>query len=88
LDVAVLGVPNEDFGEEVKAVVQLVAGETPSTELRDALMEHCRARLSSVKCPRSIDFRTDLPRTATGKLFKRELRDEFWPKAIETKACI
>lgn len=86
LDVAVVGVPNEDFGEEVKAVVQLVPGETPSPELRDALIEHCRARLSPVKCPRSIDFRTDLPRTATGKLFKRQLRDEFWPKDTKSKA--
>ena len=85
LDVAVIGVPNEDFGEEVKAVVQLLAGETPSVALQDSLMEHCFARLSSMKCPRSIDFRAELPRTATGKLFKRKLRDEFWPKTTRTQ---
>lgn len=80
LDAAVIGVPNEDFGEEVKAIVQLVAGQSGSPGLEEALIAHCRAKLSSVKCPRSIDFRTDLPRTATGKLFKRQLRDEYWVK--------
>ncbi|AQS49721.1 acyl-CoA synthetase [Thioclava nitratireducens] len=83
LDVAVIGVPNEDFGEEVKAVVQLTSGETPSAALCKTLMEYCSARLSPVKCPRSIDFRAELPRTATGKLFKRKLRDEYWPEATK-----
>ena len=78
LDAAVIGVPSEDFGEEVKAVVQLMPSQVPSPELADSLIEYCRARLSSIKCPRSIDFRTDLPRSATGKLYKRKLRDEFW----------
>ena len=78
LDAAVIGVPSEDFGEEVKAIVQLIPSQVASPELADSLIEYCRARLSSIKCPRSIDFRTDLPRSATGKLYKRKLRDEFW----------
>jgi fatty-acyl-CoA synthase len=77
LDAAVFGVPNEDFGEEVKAVVQPLPTVEGGQELRDALMDLCRQRLSSIKCPRSIDFRDTLPRSATGKLYKRRLRDEY-----------
>ncbi|MBU2959106.1 acyl-CoA synthetase [Paracoccus sp. 1_MG-2023] len=76
LDAAVIGIPNEEFGEEVKAVVQTVSG-TASTELEDELIKWCRARLSAIKCPRSIDFRAALPRTETGKLFKRKLWEEY-----------
>jgi long-chain acyl-CoA synthetase len=79
LDAAVFGVPNEDFGEEVKAVVQLVPGQTASPALADDLIATCRTRLSPIKCPRSIDFRDTLPRSATGKLFKRRLKAEYWP---------
>jgi fatty-acyl-CoA synthase len=79
LDAAVFGVPNEDFGEEVKAVVQLLPGKTASTALADELIATCRARLSSIKCPRSIDFRATMPRSATGKLYKRRLKAEYWP---------
>jgi fatty-acyl-CoA synthase len=76
LDVAVIGIPNEDFGEEVKAVVQTTDREgTPALE--QELIEWCRARLSTIKCPRSIDFRAALPRTETGKLFKRKLWEEY-----------
>jgi long-chain acyl-CoA synthetase len=78
LDAAVIGVPNEDFGEEVKAVVQLVDGQTGSPKLAAELIAHCRQHLSVLKCPRSIDFRITLPREATGKLYKRRLRDEYW----------
>jgi acyl-coenzyme A synthetase/AMP-(fatty) acid ligase len=77
LDAAVIGIPHEDFGEAVHAVVQLLPDVDASDELRDALFEFCRTKLSSIKCPRSIEFRKRLPRTETGKLHKRLLRDEY-----------
>ncbi|TYO90916.1 acyl-CoA synthetase [Oceanicella actignis] len=77
MDVAVFGVPNEEFGEEVKAVVQPAPGHAPTPELAEELMDWCRARLSRIKRPRSIEFRERLPRTPTGKLYKRLLRDEY-----------
>jgi long-chain acyl-CoA synthetase len=77
-DVAVFGVPNEDFGEEVKAVVQPVDGVAGTPQLAQELIDHCRRHLSAIKCPRSVDFRSELPRHATGKLYKRLLRDEYW----------
>jgi fatty-acyl-CoA synthase len=76
-DVAVIGVPNEDLGEEVKAVVQLLDPEQSGAELEAEIMAHCRARLSSYKCPRSVDFMKDLPRQPTGKLYKRFLRQSY-----------
>jgi fatty-acyl-CoA synthase len=79
LDAAVFGVPNEDFGEEVKAVVQLLPGQAASPALAEELIACCRMRLSSIKCPRSVDFRATLPRSATGKLYKRRLKAEYWP---------
>jgi acyl-CoA synthetase (AMP-forming)/AMP-acid ligase II len=78
LDVAVIGVPNEDFGEEVKAVVQLLDGVSPSPELEKELIQFCRDSLADVKCPRSVDFVDELPRHPTGKLYKRLLRDKYW----------
>ncbi|WP_050930364.1 acyl-CoA synthetase [Aestuariivita boseongensis] len=78
MDTAVIGVPNEDFGEEVKAIVQLVPSNDPSDELAQSLIDYCRARLSPLKCPRSIDFNDALPRSATGKLYKRKLRNQYW----------
>ncbi|MBL4874719.1 MAG: acyl-CoA synthetase [Rhodobacteraceae bacterium] len=81
LDAAVIGVPNEDFGEEVKAVVQLVENHERSPDLEAALIEYCRSQLSSIKCPRTIEFRKTLPRAATGKLYKRKLRDEYWTQS-------
>jgi long-chain acyl-CoA synthetase len=77
LDAAVIGVPNEEFGEEVLAVVELVAGAQPSEPLGAELIAHCRQRLSAIKCPRRVVFRQTLPRSPTGKLMKRLLRDEF-----------
>ncbi|GAC1539817.1 MAG: acyl-CoA synthetase [Acidimicrobiales bacterium] len=78
LDVAVFGVPNEDFGEEVKAVVQPVDPATAGPQLERELIAYCRTQLADVKCPRSIDFRPELPRHPTGKLYKRLLKDEYW----------
>jgi acyl-CoA synthetase (AMP-forming)/AMP-acid ligase II len=78
LDVAVFGVPNEEFGEEVKAVVQPVDMALATPELAIELVDWCRARLSHIKCPRSVDFRAELPRHPTGKLYKRLLKDEYW----------
>jgi acyl-CoA synthetase (AMP-forming)/AMP-acid ligase II len=81
LDVAVIGVPNEDFGEEVRAVVQptqMPEDESAARRLEGELIAYCREHLSSLKCPRKVDFRADLPRHPTGKLYKRLLRDEYW----------
>jgi long-chain acyl-CoA synthetase len=80
-DVAVFGVPNEEMGEEVKAVVQPHDLATAGKALEEQLMLFCRKNLSPIKCPRSIDFEAELPRTPTGKLVKRHLRDKYWPKA-------
>jgi len=77
-DAAVFGIPNEDFGEEVKAAVQLAPGLAPSEGLEAELIAYCREHLSTIKCPRSIDFETELPRHPTGKLYKRLLRDRYW----------
>ena len=77
-DVAVFGVPNEDFGEEVKAVVQPVEGVGADEQLAKRLSEYAKAHIAGYKVPRSIDFREELPRLPTGKLYKRLLRDEYW----------
>jgi long-chain acyl-CoA synthetase len=78
LDVAVFGVPNEEFGEEVKAVVQPRDMAEAGRPLEQELIAFCREHLSSIKCPRSIDFEAELPRHPTGKLYKRLLRDRYW----------
>jgi long-chain acyl-CoA synthetase len=78
LDVAVLGVPNEDLGEEVKAVVQPVDSASAGPELAQELIAFCRVNLAHFKCPRSVDFVDELPRLPTGKLYKRLLRDKYW----------
>ena len=78
LDAAVIGVPNVDFGEEVKAVVELVDGAPRGEALESALLAHCRERLAAYKVPRSFDVVDELPRLPTGKLYKRLLRDEYW----------
>ena len=77
-DVAVIGVPNADFGEEVKAIVQLADGVEASDEVGRELIAFCKEHLADVKCPRSVDFRDELPRHPTGKLYKRLLKDEYW----------
>jgi long-chain acyl-CoA synthetase len=77
-DAAVFGVPNEDLGEEVKAVVQPMAGIRPTADFAEELIAFCRQHLAHIKCPRSIDFEEELPRLPTGKLYKRLLRDRYW----------
>jgi len=87
LDVAVFGVPNDDFGEEVKAVVQpetLPESAEDAAALEAELISFCREHLADVKCPRSVDFREELPRHPTGKLYKRLLKDEYWAAAGRT----
>jgi long-chain acyl-CoA synthetase len=79
-DVAVFGVPNEEMGEEVKAVVQPHDMRHAGKALENELILFCRKHLSPIKCPKSIDFEAELPRTPTGKLVKRHLRDRYWPK--------
>lgn len=76
-DVAVFGVPDSDMGEVVKAVVQPAAGVEPTPALASALIAYCRAHLATIKCPRSVDFETALPRLPTGKLHKAALRDRY-----------
>ncbi|MEY2470272.1 MAG: long-chain acyl-CoA synthetase [Actinomycetota bacterium] len=78
MDAAVIGVPNEDLGEEVKAVVQLVESVEPSDEVARELIAFCGEHLARFEVPRSIDFEKELPRLPTGKLYKRVLRDKYW----------
>lgn len=77
-DVAVVGVPDEEFGESVKAVVELIDPDAASAETEQMLIAFCRDQISTIKCPKSVDFVTTLPRTGTGKLLKREVRDKYW----------
>jgi long-chain acyl-CoA synthetase len=77
-DVAVFGIPDEEFGEQVKAVVQVRDGVEADDALAAELTEFCRQALAGFKVPRSFDFLDELPRTPTGKLEKRRLRDPYW----------
>ncbi len=78
MDAAVIGVPNVDLGEEVKAVVQPMPDVEPGPELERELLAFCQESLARYKCPRSVDFEAELPRLPTGKLYKRLLRDRYW----------
>lgn len=76
-DAAVIGIPHEEWGEEVKAVIELQEGCAPSAELEAELIEFCRDRLAHYKCPRSVDFVDLLPRADNGKIYKRILREQY-----------
>jgi acyl-CoA synthetase (AMP-forming)/AMP-acid ligase II len=78
VDAAVFGVPNEEFGEEVKAVVQPADGVAAGRELEAELIAYCRAHLAAYKCPRTVEFDADLPRDGNGKLYKRRIRERYW----------
>jgi long-chain acyl-CoA synthetase len=77
-DVAVFGIPHEDWGEEIKAVVQVIDGVEPGEALTQEILEWCGGRLARMKTPKSIDYLDELPRDPNGKLYKRMLRDPYW----------
>jgi acyl-CoA synthetase (AMP-forming)/AMP-acid ligase II len=78
VDVAVFGVPDDEMGEKVKAVVQPADSAVPGDDLEAELIAYCRTELATYKCPRSVDFVDELPRDPNGKLYKRLLRDRYW----------
>ena len=82
-DVAAIGVPNDDFGEEVKAVVELTPEGRQSPPDPETIIQFCRDNLAHFKCPRSVDFVDALPRYPNGKLLKRDLRGRYWPAQNE-----
>lgn len=77
LDVAVIGIPDADLGQKVIAVVEVVPGVTAGEAMAQAIMDHCKQHLASVKCPKRVDFIDQLPREANGKLYKRHLIAEY-----------
>jgi long-chain acyl-CoA synthetase len=77
-DVAVFGIPDDEWGEQVKAAVELKDGYEPSAELEAELIAFARERVAGYKVPRSVDFEDELPRHPTGKLYTRLLRDKYW----------
>ena len=76
-DAATIGVPSSEWGEEVKAVVEVRDGYEPSAALADELLSFTRSRLARFKCPRTVDFVDELPRQDNGKIYKRLLRDRY-----------
>ena len=86
VDVAVIGVPNEEFGEEVKAVVQPVDMADAGPELEQELIEYARGKVSHLKCPRTVDFMEELPRTPSGKLLKRLVAEKYRDQAAPPRS--
>ena len=78
-DACTIGVPNEEWGEEVKAVVELIPEAEASDDLVETLIAHCRTQLAGFKCPRSVEFQVDLPRLPSGKIQRHKVRASFWP---------
>ena len=77
-DAAVFGIPHEDWGEEVKAVIEPAQGVEASDELEAEILSFCSDKLARFKTPKSIDFTDEMPRDPNGKLYKRKLRDPYW----------
>lgn len=77
-DAAAFGIPHDDWGEEVKAVVEVAEGHREGPELADGILAHCARRLAGYKCPKSVDFIAAMPRDPNGKLYKRRLREPYW----------
>ena len=74
-----MGIPNDEWGEEVRIVVEVDESRAPGDpELANAILEHCRSRLASYQVPRGVDFVDRLPRTETGKLARRTVREPYW----------
>jgi long-chain acyl-CoA synthetase len=86
-DVAVIGIPDEEWGESVLAVVELTPGHEATDALAEELLAHCRQRLANYKCPRRVDFLDRLPREDNGKIYKRLLRDTYRERAKERDAA-
>ena len=78
VDAAVFGVPNDEFGEEVKAVVQPIEGVEAGPALEAELIDYCRSHVATYKCPRTVEFDPELPRDPNGKLYKRRIRERYW----------
>jgi long-chain acyl-CoA synthetase len=77
-DAAVFGIPHEDWGEEVKAVIEPAEGIEPNDELAQEILAFCADKLAKFKTPKTVDFTNEMPRDPNGKLYKRKLRDPYW----------
>jgi long-chain acyl-CoA synthetase len=77
-DAAVFGIPHDDWGEEVKAVIEPAEGVVADDALAEEILAYCAGKLAKFKTPKSIDFTDEMPRDPNGKLYKRKLRDPYW----------